>query len=626
MPAEANSAIKELERALGYLARLSKGTTVYEKGVASSEVLFLTSADKARLSCENMSLSAAWTGGTPIKRVFYKSYESTKSGRLRNKRMPGTAALVVVGDVGHSPRMNYHALSLADHGMNVEIIGYLDSNPHQKIRDHPRIRIIPLKPPPKWFADVKPTIALGLKVLWTAFCLMWALMWQATWRLSMVMIQNPPGIPGLVVSWLVCKLKGASFVIDWHNYTWSILRNNYRIPTESLVLPRKDEVVDTAASKSPSAEGESLSPEASTSRRSTRDERQMLAGTPRPLRQRDRTEKPVEKKKPPTSWIHKYIQWAYNWEGKMGRAANVNICVTKEMRSDLAGAWNVRAVTLYDKAPSWNFKELSIEEKHVFFEKLCHSNEFRVLRAEETYPADEREVLESAQEVTRFSYRDAEGVAHLRESRPLILLSSTSWTEDEDFGILLDALKAVESVASISSTTESAPANRLPHFCVIITGKGPQKAMYLDRIARFKFRHVDIIAPWLEAEDYPKMLASADLGVSLHTSTSGIDLPMKVVDMFGCKLPVLAKSFRAIHELVVERENESSSTQQASPNGRLFDNSGELKAHILDLATGFPSHAQKLHELRVNIRRDYVVSWADHWDAVLGPVLKDQWE
>lgn len=35
--------------------------------------------------------------------------------------------------------------------------------------------------------------------------------------------QNPPGLPSIVVTWLASRLIGAQFVIDWHNYGYSIM-------------------------------------------------------------------------------------------------------------------------------------------------------------------------------------------------------------------------------------------------------------------------------------------------------------------------------------------------------------------------------------------------------------------
>jgi len=82
---------------------------------------------------------------------------------------------------------------------------------------------------------------------------------------------------------------------------------------------------------------------------------------------------------------------------------------------------------------------------------------------------------------------------------PFIDYSIFSWTPDEDFSLLLNALKYYDNYCNENR-------QQFPKIFVIITGKGPEKEMYLEKIGRIKWTNVLILTAWLEAEDYPKVI------------------------------------------------------------------------------------------------------------------------
>lgn len=179
-----------------------------------------------------------------------------------------------------------------------------------------------------------------------------------------------------------------------------------------------------------------------------------------------------------------------------------------------------------------------------------------------------------------------------------------SSTEDEDFSVLLKALEDYESFIEAGE--------RLPPLICAITGKGPQKDYYEKIISSKEFRHVKICTPWMEAEDYPVLLGSADLGVCLHKSSSGLDLPMKVVDMFGCCLPVCAIYFQCLDELVRHEEN-----------GLIFNSATELAQQLKLLFQDFPNDRGKLSVYRKNLRESAEQRWDENWDQNILPLFKE---
>lgn len=417
--------------------------------------------------------------------------------------------VVVLGDIGRSPRMQYHSLSLAEIGHTVDIIGYGETEPMDTIKKSPSIYYHYLLAPPTIPFKL---LNYGFKTIWQAINLIFLLIIAR--KPDILLIQNPPAIPSLIVCLLFCFIVRAKFIIDWHNYAHTIM---------ALSLPQDNILVKIT--------------------------RQV--------------------------------------EVFAGQRAHNNFCVTNAMKTDLSKNWDIGATTLYDKPPTI-FKSISLEEKHKFITRLG-----------KTY----KQLLDSDGS-SLFTQQTGNDVTYKNE-RPGILVSSTSWTEDEDFSVLFSALQEYENHIAEGNV------RKLPQLICCITGKGHLKEYYCNKIKEENWKNVIVLTPWLESNDYPLMLASADLGVCLHTSSSGLDLPMKVVDMFGCALPVCAYDFKCLDELI-----------QHGKNGYKFSSSEELSKQLFDWFQNFPNDSNQQEtekKFKTELETFQKLRWRENWTKYAAP-------
>lgn len=130
-----------------------------------------------------------------------------------------SAKVVVLGDIGRSPRMQYHALSLANNGLKVNIIGYVESKPLTEILENSNITISKLNP--LVFDKGPKLVRYAAKAIWQTFSLLMTLL--ITGKSDYVLCQSPPAIPTLIVCRFYCLLTRTKFIVDWHNYAYSLM-------------------------------------------------------------------------------------------------------------------------------------------------------------------------------------------------------------------------------------------------------------------------------------------------------------------------------------------------------------------------------------------------------------------
>jgi beta-1,4-mannosyltransferase len=190
------------------------------------------------------------------------------------------------------------------------------------------------------------------------------------------------------------------------------------------------------------------------------------------------------------------------------------------------------------------------------------------------------------------------------------IVCPTSWTEDEDFDVVIDAVRRLED--RIRGWEAGGAGRRFTDLVILVTGDGRRRTEFERRFAGLPARRVHLRARWLEPEDYPRVVGSADLGLCLHRSSSGLDIPMKVADLFGAGVPVCALDYGAT---LAERVRHGT-------NGLLFSTAEQLANVLFELFETFPSdNDQTFERLRNGARKSASMSWEEGWVREARPVI-----
>jgi beta-1,4-mannosyltransferase len=272
---------------------------------------------------------------------------------------------------------------------------------------------------------------------------------------------------------------------------------------------------------------------------------------------------------------HPAVRLARWYERRDARGVDANLCVSRGLAAFLESRFGVKqASVLYDR-PASAFVPIDRADRERFRQALF----------------------------TRLG---------IRANTVGFIVCPTSWTEDEDFDVVIEAVIRLEE--RIRGWEAGDAARRFPDLVILVTGDGARRSEFERRFAGLPARRIQLRARFLEPDDYPRVVGSADLGLCLHRSSSGLDIPMKIADLFGAGVPVCALDYGAC---LAERVRHGD-------NGLLFSNGRQLADILFDLFEAFPADQKALERLRTGARRLARPTWEEGWTREAKPVLLPQ--
>ena len=138
------------------------------------------------------------------------------------------------------------------------------------------------------------------------------------------------------------------------------------------------------------------------------------------------------------------------------------------MQLFLQAEWGITATVFYDTPPSW-FHKANLHEQHELCTRIAADLNAPMHDDDPAYyvrsPYSQHH-FDTVQDKPKHAEADGllrtdfnvfthlvEGEPHLKPLRPALLVSSTSWTVDEDFGILLQAALQYEQMVGMPTIT-----------------------------------------------------------------------------------------------------------------------------------------------------------------------------
>ncbi len=187
---------------------------------------------------------------------------------------------------------------------------------------------------------------------------------------------------------------------------------------------------------------------------------------------------------------------------------------------------------------------------------------------------------------------------------PLVVVAPMGWTRDDDLSLLSDAL------GLLVRRMEATPGNRRG-VRLLLSGDGPLRAKWGTTLRAIGGAALWVETPNVAPHDYPHLLAGSHLGLCVHRSSSGLDLPMKIVELQTVGVPVLALNDGSPHEEIAPRGSGIAS----------FATAEELAGHLFVALTRSDDGSDFLAQLTAQARARRPVSWDEQWSSVMPSLL-----